>query len=63
MKRGEVHWADLLPRSLSEQKGRRPVIVVSHDGFNQNSWMEVDHGGPQSPSPHLKASANLLSLS
>lgn len=27
MKRGEVYWADLVPRC--------PVIVVSHDGFNQ----------------------------
>jgi len=35
MKRGAVYWADLVPRSGSEQTGRRPVIVVSHDGFNQ----------------------------
>src|SRR5258708_39716013 len=35
MKRGEVHWADLVPRSGSERTGRRPVVVVSHDGFNQ----------------------------
>lgn len=35
MKRGDVYWADLMPRSGSEQTGRRPVIVVSHDGFNQ----------------------------
>ncbi len=35
MKRGEVYWADLVPRSGSEQTGRRPVILVSHDGFNQ----------------------------
>jgi mRNA interferase MazF len=34
MKRGEVYWADLVPRSGSEQTGRRPVVVVSHDGFN-----------------------------
>lgn len=34
MKRGEVYWANLRPRSGSEQRGRRPVIVVSHDGFN-----------------------------
>jgi mRNA interferase MazF len=34
MKRGEVYWADLVPRSGSEQTGRRPVIVVSHDAFN-----------------------------
>ena|ERR1700691_909962 len=39
MKRGEVHWANLIPRSGSEQTGRRPVIVISHDGFNQSpAW-------------------------
>ena len=42
MKRGDVYWADLVPRSGSEQTGRRPVVVVSHDGFNQfSSWMSV----------------------
>jgi mRNA interferase MazF len=42
MKRGEVHWADLLPRSGSEQTGRRPVMVVSHDGFNQTpGWRSI----------------------
>jgi mRNA interferase MazF len=42
MKRGEVYWADLFPRSGSEQSGRRPVIVVSHDGFNQTrGWRSV----------------------
>lgn len=35
MKRGEVYWAHLIPRSGSEQQGRRPVVIVSHDGFNQ----------------------------
>jgi mRNA-degrading endonuclease toxin of MazEF toxin-antitoxin module len=35
MKRGDVYWADLVLRSGSEQTGRRPVIVMSHDGFNQ----------------------------
>jgi mRNA interferase MazF len=34
MNRGEIYWADLVPRSGAEQTGRRPVIVVSHDGFN-----------------------------
>ena len=34
MKRGEVYWANLVPRSGSEQTGRRPVILVSNDGFN-----------------------------
>ena len=42
MRRGEVYWATLAPRSGSEQKGRRPVIVVSHDGFNQTpGWRSV----------------------
>ena len=42
MRRGEVYWADLVPRSGSEQTGRRPVIVVSHDGFNQTlSWRSI----------------------
>jgi mRNA interferase MazF len=42
MKRGEVFWAELIPRSGSEQTGRRPVIVVSHDGFNQApTWRSV----------------------
>ena len=36
MTRGEVYWAELSPRSGSEQRGRRPVIVVSHDAFNQS---------------------------
>ena len=42
MTRGEIYWADLLPRSGSEQSGRRPVIVVSHDGFNRTpAWRSV----------------------
>lgn|ERR1039458_7558176 len=42
MKRGEVHWAYLVPRSGSEQTGRRPVIVISHDGFNQTpGWKSI----------------------
>ena len=42
MKRGEVYWADLIPRSGSEQTGRRPVILISHDGFNQTpAWKSI----------------------
>ncbi len=42
MNRGEVYWADLVPRSGSEQTGRRPVILVSHDGFNQTpGWRSI----------------------
>ena len=42
MKRGDVYWADLAPRSGSEQKGRRPVVVISHDAFNQTpGWRSI----------------------
>ena len=42
LKRGEIYWADLWPRSGSEQAGRRPVLVVSHDGFNETpGWRSV----------------------
>ena len=42
MNRGAIFWADLAPRSGSEQRGRRPVIVMSHDGFNQTpGWRSV----------------------
>ena len=42
MKRGDVFWADLVPRSGSEESGRRPVVVVSHDGFNQTvAWRSI----------------------
>lgn len=42
MKRGEVYWADLTPRSGSEQQGRRPVVIVSHNAFNQTqNWRSI----------------------
>jgi mRNA interferase MazF len=42
MKRGDVYWADLVPRSGSEQTGRRPVVLVSHDAFNQTAgWRSI----------------------
>ncbi len=42
MKRGDVYWATLAPRSGSEQAGRRPVIVVSRDAFNRApGWRSV----------------------
>ena len=42
MKRGDLYWAELVPRSGSEQTGRRPVVVVSHDGFNHTrGWMSI----------------------
>ena len=42
MKRGDVYWAALKPRSSSEQTGRRPVILLSNDGFNSvTSWRSI----------------------
>ncbi len=42
MKRGDIYWAELVPRSGSEQRGRRPVIIVSHDAFNQTpNWRSI----------------------
>jgi mRNA interferase MazF len=35
--RGEVRWADLNPVRGHEQAGERPVLVLSHDVFNERS--------------------------
>ena len=35
--RGDVFWADLDPTLGQEQAGRRPVIVISQDVFNERS--------------------------
>jgi mRNA interferase MazF len=35
--RGEVRWAALNPVRGHEQSGRRPVLVLSHDVFNERS--------------------------
>ena len=35
--RGEVRWADLNPVRGREQAGQRPVLILSHDVFNERS--------------------------
>ncbi len=35
--RGEIRWADLNPARGSEQAGLRPVLILSHDVFNERS--------------------------
>lgn len=35
--RGGIYWADLQPTRGEEQAGRRPVLVLSHDLFNDRS--------------------------
>jgi mRNA interferase MazF len=35
--RGEIRWADLNPTRGKEQAGLRPVLILSHDIFNERS--------------------------
>ena len=35
--RGDVYWATFEPRTGSEQRGRRPAVIVSHDRFNRHT--------------------------
>jgi mRNA interferase MazF len=35
--RGEIRWADLDPTRGTEQSGQRPVLILSHDIFNERS--------------------------
>ena len=35
--RGEIRWADLNPTIGREQSGERPVLILSHDIFNERS--------------------------
>jgi mRNA interferase MazF len=39
--RGDVFWADLDPAQGREQTGRRPVLVISHDIFNERSGTAI----------------------
>jgi mRNA interferase MazF len=42
MKRGDIYRANLAPRSGSEQTGKRPVIILSHDAFNETpAWRSI----------------------
>jgi len=35
--RGEIRWADLNPTRGTEQAGQRPVLILTHDVFNERS--------------------------
>ena len=35
--RGEIRWADLNPVKGREQGGKRPVVIISQDIFNERS--------------------------
>lgn len=36
MKQRDIYWADLEPVKGSEQRGKRPVVIVSGDSMNDN---------------------------
>ncbi|MBV9241279.1 MAG: type II toxin-antitoxin system PemK/MazF family toxin [Acidobacteria bacterium] len=35
--RGDIYWADLNPATGNEQQGLRPVLILSHEVFNDRS--------------------------
>ena len=35
--RGDIFWADLNPTKGHQQAGMRPVLILSHDVFNEKS--------------------------
>ena len=35
--RGDIFWANLNPTQGHEQSGKRPVLILSHDIFNEKS--------------------------
>lgn len=35
--RGDIVWADLEPTKGHEQSGKRPVLIISHDVFNERT--------------------------
>ncbi|MHB8104677.1 MAG: type II toxin-antitoxin system PemK/MazF family toxin [Dehalococcoidales bacterium] len=35
--RGDIRWADLNPVRGNEQSGLRPVVILSHNVFNEHS--------------------------
>jgi len=39
--RGEIRWADLSPARGHEQTGLRPVLILSHDVFNERSGTAI----------------------
>jgi mRNA interferase MazF len=39
--RGDIHWADLNPVIGSEQGGFRPVLILSHNIFNDRSGTAI----------------------
>jgi len=41
IKFGEIAWLDLDPTRGNEQRGRRPVLVVSQNAYNKKTHMRI----------------------
>lgn len=39
--RGEIYWAELNPTIGHEQGGQRPILILSHDVFNDRSGIVI----------------------
>jgi mRNA interferase MazF len=39
--RGDIYWAELNPAVGHEQGGQRPVLILSHDVFNDRSGIVI----------------------
>ena len=49
--RGDIVWADLNPTQGREQAGRRPVLVLSQDVFNEHSGTVIAVALTSRPQP------------
>jgi mRNA interferase MazF len=49
--RGEIRWADLAPTRGREQAGRRPVLILSQDVFNERSGTVIAMALTSQPPP------------
>ena len=49
--RGNMVWADLNPTRGREQAGVRPVVVISHDVFNEKSGVVIALALTSQPQP------------
>jgi mRNA interferase MazF len=60
--RGDVVWAELDPTKGREQAGRRPVLVISHDIFNERSGTVIAMAiTSQAPTAGFPLTAELMS--
>jgi mRNA interferase MazF len=53
--RGDIYWAELDPTIGNEQAGRRPVLIISNNVFNERSGtviaLAVTSQEPRAPFP------------